>query len=107
MKYCCPPGEGCNDPSGTGRCALSLCRAVARADEDAARALERWGALQMAAHQHQGRRELRFRRRAFQRARDRALLRLAMKGKRRRRLRRAGGAAAGTSGRKFSGLAVG
>jgi hypothetical protein len=87
MKYCCPPGQGCNDPDGDGRCALTLCRQAAGDEDDAALALERWQAWQTACTERQSRNEQRFRRRAFQRARDRALLRLAMKAKRPRRRR--------------------
>jgi hypothetical protein len=91
MKYCCPPGQGCNDPDGTGRCALTLCRAAADDSDDAALALERWRAWQLSCSERQSRGEQRFRRRAFQRARDRALLRLAMKTKRPHRRRRGSG----------------
>jgi hypothetical protein len=74
MAMCCPPGHGCNSPGGSQPCALVLCRAVARDEEDAALALSRWGAYEAASEQG----ERRFRRRAFERARDRALIALAM-----------------------------
>ena len=74
MALCCPPGHGCNAPGGNEPCALALCRA-AQDEEDAALALSRWGAFEEAA---QG--ERRFRRRAFVRARDQALITLAMTG---------------------------
>jgi len=74
MPLCCPSGHGCNAPGGNEPCALALCRAAARDEEDAALAQSRWGALEAASEQ----RERRFRRRAFERARDRALIALAM-----------------------------
>jgi hypothetical protein len=55
-----------------------LCRAAAE-ERDAALALDRWGALEEAAKQNCDAGERRFRRRAFERARDRALITLAMK----------------------------
>ena len=73
MALCCPPGHGCNAPGGDEPCALALCRAAAQ-DEDAALALSRWGDFEAASEQG----ERRFRRRAFERARDRALIGLAM-----------------------------
>jgi len=73
MALCCPPGHGCNAPGGDEPCALTLCRAAADHEGDAAVALDRWGAFKNAAD-----RERRFRRRAFERARDRALIALAM-----------------------------
>jgi hypothetical protein len=72
MALCCPPGHGCNAPGGKEPCALVLCRAAADED-DAALALDRWGAFENC-----GDGERRFRRRAFERARDRALITLAM-----------------------------
>ena len=83
MASCCPAGHGCNAPSGDEPCALSVCRAAAGYDADAAAALARWRAFEKA-----GDRERRFRRRAFQRARDRALITLALapEGPRRRPL---------------------
>jgi hypothetical protein len=74
MAPCCPPGHGCNAPGGNEPCALALCRAAAQDEEDAALALTRWGAFEAASEQT----ERRFRRRAFERARDRALIGLAM-----------------------------
>ena len=74
MAQCCPRGHGCNAPGGGEPCALTLCRAAAEDEEDAAIALSRWGAFEAASEQH----ERRFRRRAFVRARDRALITLAM-----------------------------
>lgn len=57
---------------------LALCSAVAEHEADAAVALTRWEELQRVAEQEHGR-ERRFRRRAFERARDRALQTLAMR----------------------------
>ena len=86
MALCCPPGHGCNAPGGGEPCALALCQAAAQEEEDAALALARWGALEAAAAQNCGDGERRFRRRAFERARDKALIALAMtRGRRRRR----------------------
>lgn len=79
MKYCCPPAQGCNDPNGADCCALTLCREAADDEDDAAVALERWSAWRESCSEHHPRGERRFRRRAFQRARDRALRRLAMR----------------------------
>jgi hypothetical protein len=78
MPPCCPPGHGCNAPGGNEPCALTLCRAAAREEDDAALALDRWGALEASWKQNCGDGERRFRRRAFERARDRALITLAM-----------------------------
>ena len=78
MALCCPPGHGCNAPGGGEPCALALCQAAAQEEEDAALALSRWGALESAAEQNCGDGERRFRRRAFERARDKALIALAM-----------------------------
>src|ERR1700759_2565628 len=78
MAECCPPGYGCNAPSGDEPCALTLCEAVAAQEDDAAVAVERWRALEASA---EGDGERRFRRRAFERARDRALIGLAMSGR--------------------------
>jgi hypothetical protein len=74
MAVCCPPGHGCNSPGGNEPCALAVCRAAAQEEEDAAVALVRWGDFEAASEQG----ERRFRRRAFERARDRALIGLAM-----------------------------
>lgn len=78
MATCCPPGRGCNAPGCNEACALTLCRAVADQEADAALALTRWDELQQGAEQ-QPRAERRFRRRAFERARDSALRALAMR----------------------------
>jgi hypothetical protein len=78
MRDCCPPGHGCNAAGGAETCALELCRAAADEQKDAALALKRWNALELAHARGRGERECRFRRRAFERARDRALIALAM-----------------------------
>jgi len=73
MAACCPPGLGCNRSDPSGACALELCRAWASSLKAAAVACARWDALQAA-----GERERRFRRRAYERARDRALVAIAL-----------------------------
>jgi hypothetical protein len=78
MRACCPPGHGCNADGGAETCALELCRAAASSQKDAALAIKRWSALELAQARSRGERECRFRRRAFERARDRALIALAM-----------------------------
>ena len=75
MAECCPPGHGCNAPAGGEPCAVTLCRAAETEEQDAAVALDRWDALEAAP---EGDGERRFRRRAFERARDQALIALAM-----------------------------
>src|SRR5690242_1586833 len=77
MAPCCPPGHGCNSPNHDEPCALVLCSAAAEREADAALALARWEELQQVADQDRSS-ERRFRRRAFERARDRALQALAM-----------------------------
>jgi hypothetical protein len=56
-------------------CALAICCVVASRQPDAALALERWNIAQDACD-----RERRVRRRAYERARDRALIAVAMSG---------------------------
>src|SRR5947209_14033938 len=102
MRSCCPPGHGCNAPGGDEPCALSLVEPAAAEDADAATALERWLEWQEACEPAHTDGERRFRRRAFQRARDQALIGLALRRKRpglpRRRLsRRRRGSGAGPS----------
>jgi hypothetical protein len=63
---------------------LALCQAAAQEEEDAAVALARWGAFEAATEENCGEGERRFRRRAFERARDKALIALAMTRGRRR-----------------------
>jgi hypothetical protein len=78
VRPCCPPGRGCNADGGAETCALELCRAAAAEHKDAALALKRWSTLVAARERGRGDREFRFRRRAFERARDRALIALAL-----------------------------
>lgn len=78
MQSCCPSGRGCNASDDEEPCALSLCRSAVAEGGYASLALERWRELQKARRLHRGDRERRFRRRAFERARDRALIALAM-----------------------------
>jgi hypothetical protein len=78
MRPCCPPGHGCNASGGAETCALELCLAAAAVQTDAAIAVTRWSSLELAQERGRGERECRFRRRAFERARDRALIALAM-----------------------------
>lgn len=77
MAECCPPGRGCNSLRGDEACALTLCR-LDKQQPDAARALARWEELQRLDADDRSA-ERRFRRRAFERARDRALQALAMR----------------------------
>lgn len=76
MAECCPPGHGCNAPEGDEACVLTLCSAD-KQEPDAALALARWEELQRVAEADRS--ERRFRRRAFERARDRALQAIAMR----------------------------
>ena len=72
MKACCPPGQGCNAPPGREeRCFLRECR---RSDSPQAdRAVDLWHSFVEARREHRSRRERRFLRRAYARARDRAV----------------------------------
>jgi len=82
MPVCCPAGHGCNSPGGKEPCALTLLGGAAPTDRDAAKAMARWGSLMQSEQAGCGERERRFRRRAFERARNRALIGLAMGRKR-------------------------
>ena len=80
MHLCCPPGHGCNSAGGREPCALVMCRAYASVEPDAALALTRWTAVEKAQRRNgDGGREPRFRRRAYERVRDRALVAIAMR----------------------------
>jgi hypothetical protein len=79
MYRCCPPRLGCNAPNGGQACALDLCRAAAAQNGDAALAIARWAEFEKARDQDRSNRGRRFRRRAFDRARDRALLAIALR----------------------------
>jgi hypothetical protein len=85
MAPCCPPARGCNSPADEQPCALRIFRAATNVPE-AGQALARWEAFQRAYRGGQGKAERRFRRRAYERARDRALSALAIEYARRRRL---------------------
>jgi hypothetical protein len=79
MRWCCPSGHGCNAPDGEEVCALTLCREAAEVQQDAALALVRWQNFEEACARQCSDGERRFRRRAFERARDRALMAIVMR----------------------------
>ena len=79
MYRCCPPRLGCNAPNGGQLCALDLCRVAAAENRDAALAIARWAEFEKAREHDRSNRGRRFRRRVFERARDRALLALALR----------------------------
>src|SRR2546423_3262029 len=79
MYRCCPPRLGCNAPNGGQSCALDLCRAAAAENRDAALAIARWAEFEKAREHDRSNRGRRFRRRAFDRARDRALMAIALR----------------------------
>lgn len=70
MRACCPPGEGCNSRDGMEPCVLTELRRDHR--PEAERALGLWERYVRAA-KSSSRRDRRFLRRAYARARDRAL----------------------------------
>src|SRR5581483_7308165 len=73
MHSCCPPGHGCNSAGDSEPCALVLCRLFASVEPDAALAITRWTAVEKTQQRPgEGGREPRFRRRAYERVRDRA-----------------------------------
>src|SRR6478672_4017267 len=78
MRSCCPPGRGCNAPGGGEPCALELCREAVAQEPCAALAVSRWGAWLRASELGGTKRERRFRLRGYERARDRALVSLAL-----------------------------
>jgi hypothetical protein len=78
MRPCCPPGRGCNAPLHDERCVLELCREILPEEPTAMLALARWRAWQDTPAGHVARGERRFRRRAYLRARDEAIVVLAM-----------------------------
>jgi hypothetical protein len=82
MSLCCPPGRGCNCSEREEPCVLELCR-QAIDDPHAALVVERWNELRHTRSASRG--ERRFRRRAYERARDRALPVLLMRSERRPR----------------------
>jgi hypothetical protein len=79
MHWCCPEGHGCNAPKAGEPCALSVCQDAVTLDTDAAVAVARWQELRIACQADHNENERRFRRRAFARARDRALIGLALR----------------------------
>lgn len=79
MRACCPQGRGCNAVSGDQPCALELFAAGAAEVAEAAVALSRWGIFQKACEHRRNDNERRFRRRAYERARDEALIALALR----------------------------
>jgi hypothetical protein len=76
MSVCCPHGRGCNCVERDEPCILGLCR-QATDEEHAALAVRRWEMLQDTAGRNRA--ERRFRARAYERARDRALAVLLMR----------------------------
>jgi hypothetical protein len=87
MHRCCPPAHGCNDPDGGEPCALELLRAAAPYEQEAAAALARWSILERVRQRRRGGGERRFRRRAYERVRDQALVAMAMRDAAERRQR--------------------
>ncbi len=84
MHSCCPPSHGCNSAGDHEPCALVLCHMFASVEPDAALAVTRWTAVEKAQKRPgEGGREPRFRRRAYERVRDRALVAIAMRSARR------------------------
>ena len=78
MRWCCPAGHGCNGQGEAEPCALDVCRAFESQIPEAVLAVRRWEELERACEHRRSDRERRFRRRAYERARDRALIALAM-----------------------------
>jgi len=72
MKACCPPGQGCNAPTGQEEPCL-LSRARRSESPDAGRAVALWERFTRAQRGHRPGSERRFLRRAYARARDDAL----------------------------------
>jgi hypothetical protein len=79
MRWCCPGGHGCNGQGDDEPCALDVCRAYENQIPEAVLAVRRWEELERACEHRRSDRERRFRRRAYERARDRALIGLAMR----------------------------
>jgi hypothetical protein len=78
VDNCCPAGRGCNAPFGGQACALALIESAAAQLKEAALALSRWHALQECRDSGAGRNERRFRQRSYERARDDAVIALAL-----------------------------
>jgi hypothetical protein len=79
MGLCCPPGIGCNAPGKQEPCVLELCREAASERREAALAVARWDDFQQVSGGGRSKQEQRFRRRAYERARDDALGMLLMR----------------------------
>jgi len=73
MRFCCPPGHGCNAPGGAEPCFLALCRSAGEEEPTAARAVARWAEWTQAYARSSTKHERRFKRRAYERAREHAL----------------------------------
>ncbi len=74
MRKCCPSGHGCNAPGHDEACALDVLRAAPDECDEAALALARWQTFRRTRNHA----ERRYHRRGYERARDRALLALAL-----------------------------
>ena len=79
MTVCCPPSRGCNAGGADQACALELCTTIAAELGEAAEAVSRWQIFLEACEHGPNENERRFRRRAYQRARDEALIALALR----------------------------
>ena len=80
MRSCCPAGRGCNAVDRDELCALVLVRAFLVDESAAALALERWEVFVDACERRAGGDGVqRFRRRAYERIRDRALVAITMR----------------------------
>jgi hypothetical protein len=79
VSACCPVSHGCNAPGATEACALELFAAKAAEVVEAAEAISRWRIYQKACELRRNENERRFRRRAYERARDEALIALALR----------------------------
>src|SRR6476620_7702806 len=78
MPSCCPPGLGCNAPGHDEPCALELCKRAAAEEPAAALGVLRWTQLLDARRHSRGKADRRFRLRAYERAREAALVVLLM-----------------------------
>jgi hypothetical protein len=79
MAMCCPPNRGCNAHGLDQPCVLEIFRAASGSMAEASMAIDRWDGFQRAEHGHGvGAGERRFRRRAYERARDEALTAVAL-----------------------------
>src|SRR5256885_11079477 len=76
MAWCCAAARGCSSAEHEEPCSVVLLRAVAGQEPKAQLALQRWAELERVRDERKATR--RFRRRAYARARERALVALAM-----------------------------